>query len=1627
MADNTRAQSAREALQNPNVPRYLQALRQSEGADYDTLFGGKKFSDFAAHPNVVAEFTQTDGKKNRTTAAGGYQYLKKTWDDVSSTLGLTDFSPASQDLGAVELLRRSGSLSDVLAGNFDAAMQKDGGTWASLPSSKHPQGKRTPEQWAKFIQTDVPAVAPKANPSDSDDWWRLPGALPYPAVPDAGDQMKAEREARDRGKSGYVAGLIMNADRPEASYALTDARQSAAQAEQAKRDATGFSDVFGERRQDSRGQILFNILDKMTNAPETPPTDWPQQWAGMRDKVMAGRTDEERAYIQENVIGPESLSRVQGVLSLRREQDQTYARAGGIPGFLGIMAADAMDPVGFAAGMGAGKLMALGGVGSTALAAAGRRGAAVASFLGENALAGVSIEAMQDALGEVKGTQDYAMAFAASGLLSTPFAMGVSRSATNAAARELMEGIHTRALKEQAEGLAALQKETGLDGHALKTEFENRELAKVLGEVDSHRTIGPVEGVDTVLQSDIKNALEGKLPDEPKAEPTLTPEGEKVTPPVDENALKDPLVRQPDPAPDPVTVKEEVAKTVKGEGSVSREIPTKDGSTMRLDWNLIKTPEAQAGRFTVGEVLDGIKDRLSGPQAAMLKYLRKAASADVENVTVSFRSKTKAEFQPNGPRIIIEGENIRHADVKAHTDMLSDWHVGTVLHEVGHAMTHAKLRAHELGRLPDGPLKKSIDQLKDLHGRYVERVEQLFGDLKAEGASQKKYQNVYASQDLHEFASQFWSSPEVRDVLKGMEGKRVAGKTSNAWREAISTISKLLGLDKKDGVTEAGKLLDQIVSIPADDLAYSNGARALQAPSQVPPQVGNKANQDFGQRLFDQAKKYMSANPINRDRLKTMTARFGVESDGLVLAGSQNPLLQFWASLAIETTTRAAGSKATAVGRMTQLHKLFTQNSRIRYDSNMAEWMNAAGTTLHDKLIRGDAKRAFDKEVYTEIVNRRDPNFVSVKDSPVTRAADELEGVFERARVAQVKAGTLGSGNLPGNSRGYVPQALDGSKLANLSTMDQHLVAQHIALQLQSRLNWSKSLADTFAPYYLDRVRKRALGSKGVDSLSAGGDGTTVIRETLDEMVQGRGMTPQMMGEASTASSGLGQTKKRLDFDLNAEVRPGFKLMDVYVQDPALLAMTYARRTAGTVALTEKGVHGIQGVRLFEDALLRKFEDGTQATLREIEAFRRTAAELLGTPVPGAKDSVAASNLGLIVSAQRLGGMALTQFQEAWNGIHMLGLQSTLSGIAQLPKMAGEVRRLKKGNPAQNSILDSIDFMYGEIGTEHYKMIMPMDPPDARLEQYMEQSGLFTRLVRQGSHLQSKISFFRGLLSAQHRAVSEQIVMKSLRFIRDGGEDIALRDMGFTPELAKAMKGDLPTIATWGPDGRLASFDISKVSDPRIGEAFAQAVERGASQIIQGSTIGEKSKWMHNDYLKLLLQLRTFGLTASEKQWSRTVMQGAEMTGSQAAGYARAAGLLVAQMALALPLHYARVQSQALGRGDRDQYLEDNLHPAALTRALMNYSSLSGVTSDVMEQLANLAGGWAGEETKDMLGVRNAGGSSSVGRLVPVAGSVDSAMKVLSGRSDLHTAIKQLPFSNIFYLAPIINLTKKDG
>lgn len=118
--------------------------------------GSKFIDDYSHHPHVMV--TVRPGLNS--TAAGRYQFLGRTWDSLQSKMNLPDFGAASQDAGALQLAKDSGAMNDILSGNFQGAIHKSRGIWASFPGAGYGQGE---QNMATLVNVAEKSVAKYQN------------------------------------------------------------------------------------------------------------------------------------------------------------------------------------------------------------------------------------------------------------------------------------------------------------------------------------------------------------------------------------------------------------------------------------------------------------------------------------------------------------------------------------------------------------------------------------------------------------------------------------------------------------------------------------------------------------------------------------------------------------------------------------------------------------------------------------------------------------------------------------------------------------------------------------------------------------------------------------------------------------------------------------------------------------------------------------------------------------------------------------------------------------------------------------------------------------------------------------------------------------------------------------------------------------------------------------------------------------------------------------------------------------------------------------------------------------------------------------------------------------------------
>jgi hypothetical protein len=781
--------------------------------------------------------------------------------------------------------------------------------------------------------------------------------------------------------------------------------------------------------------------------------------------------------------------------------------------------------------------------------------------------------------------------------------------------------------------------------------------------------------------------------------------------------------------------------------------------------------------------------------------------------------------------------------------------------------------------------------------------------------------------------------------------------------------------------------------------------------------VADDAERDLLAEHLARAEAIVAANPVDEKALNTILRAGGWESTGLRLLRSESPVAKAVGTVLLESTTGAAGRRPTAALAMATRQRMYLRTF-YGFDGLYHQFRRSEGAGLVSEAVTGKVRRRFDERVFDEVEARSgSPEGQYFDANPFVReAADLWERGMNQMRTEMQHVDTVGAARLGNTSRGYMTHKLDARKVVALTGAQRTQVRDILSAQFIDPDNgFSPEFSKKLATKYLERAEDAAKGGYDVPMNLRSPEAAQIVRDALEAMSIPSEELDKLMGKFSRGGANF--TKQRLRLNLQADIGDGMVLRDLFTTDLASMYRSYARRVAGEVALAQYGVMGKKGLNE-----LRKAISASGGSVDDMKAYDQIAAEFLNTPF-GEHNHRFMDNLRVATGAARLGGMGFTQFAEYGNGLAALGVQRVFAAIGALPRLVREVGHLKAGGTSKNPILGSLDLLGGDIGMDEYQLTRFFDVKDSDIQVYSSENiGLGSRALRGAAHAQAVLTGQRLITAVQTRGMAEQIARKAMKFIRSGNEDEALADMGFTPELAEAIRGDLPNVARFDGD-RLVELGLTKSKLP--GYQLAQlrdAVERGASQIIQRTYVGETGKWAHDGFLKMLAQFRTFGVTAVEKQWGRGVRNH---------GAIKSAMYLLGSMSFAVPVHIARVQAKMTGmsRSEREKYADQNLSVGALGRASLNYASASGLLGDIIDVgggFASSFGGDGGEELAKQIGVRGTKGQSQLigGVIAPGVGLVEDVWDGVHG--DGKKLVKIMPGANLPYAQPIINAVSAD-
>lgn len=427
----------------------------------------------------------------------------------------------------------------------------------------------------------------------------------------------------------------------------------------------------------------------------------------------------------------------------------------------------------------------------------------------------------------------------------------------------------------------------------------------------------------------------------------------------------------------------------------------------------------------------------------------------------------------------------------------------------------------------------------------------------------------------------------------------------------------------------------------------------------------------------------------------------------------------------------------------------------------------------------------------------------------------------------------------------------------------------------------SRDLADKLARAIVRRFSDRGLGIGAADSRLLDIDSRSGIEAVLEQSGLGKGDIDSIMRRLDINTQERvtkGYLRRRVDVDLTTSI-PGtnLKLIDLMSDDIERSIQQYVGDAAGAAALAHKGLRDKADVDALIDTIM--FE---QSALGEVTMTREQLGAIFSQfgggahkgYIMGQQTSGVSPVVGMLTKATRaslLQRVGLTQLMDSANVFVSNGVANAMEPVmARLGwNKAGQMDKAQL--QSLHSELQSLGVIVGE---DHmlFRPHLSIDETELASNVYMQMAQTTLNSVERATNYASGQIH---VTQAQQLVASAAVTTNIIRTLAGQETNLTkrmLRDIG----LEDAKISELVTLIRSGDitvDGGNVKLNSKEWSDDLRLE-FGSAVSRAVHQQVQKGLTGETSVWMNSDIGKLLTSLKTFALTAVQKQTARNLMIG---------------------------------------------------------------------------------------------------------------------------------------------------------
>ena len=661
---------------------------------------------------------------------------------------------------------------------------------------------------------------------------------------------------------------------------------------------------------------------------------------------------------------------------------------------------------------------------------------------------------------------------------------------------------------------------------------------------------------------------------------------------------------------------------------------------------------------------------------------------------------------------------------------------------------------------------------------------------------------------------------------------------------------------------------------------------------------------------------------------------------------------------------------------VSEVQSLLNRRSEVK-------WRREYETAWNDYVKRHEIGWSEQREMrlrFSEDITRavRNRDVMTDFDPSVVKAANSFRNLMSEWRQlannpglvdGTVRPSVRGFGSLAENPN-YVPRIFDLGSIQNkVNVYGQATIARLFATAMREAApDLSEEAANKFATGYVRRLHGLSAGEMFSNHRAFSGEDLDALRTALRDSSELSEAELDGILDAfrpSRSDGAVTRGKHRMLFDENFGMkltrRDGMgadfvRITDFFQNDADYLMTMYSRQMSGRVAMArlrvanpkwQEGdiapkylIDGVTNDADFEKLLAQVRSVGDETGVKgasmkvDEERLRFAYDAIIGRPHWN-ESSNFAQGLRMLrdFNFLRVGGqMGFAQIPEFANIASQVGVKAMITSIPSFRTLWRNARTGKLDNALAAEVEDITTFGTDWLRHANKMRLDEFDNPMAGMMGNKTLQNIDDKL-QTGKRFVSAASGLTPINTVLQRMTGQAIFHNFAKAAQGKGRllrnDRRVQALGLEKDMVDRIFKQINSHASFKKGGRLEAMNFGKWDDMEASAAFEMAVFRLGRTIIQENDVGNLAAFMSTPLSRSLFQFRSFILAA----WSKQFLNGLNFRDFTTFS-AFASSMFVASLN-----YIGRTHLNAIGRSDKEKWLEKRLTPESIAAAGLQNSS----------------------------------------------------------------------------------------